>query len=150
MFILCSYLLFLIHSLSVKHCIGHWAYQLLVIAICFLLFFWSWNVALAGFPNNDINKEWWTQDEHNIFMQEYEKYGNNCMHIAKVLSTHTLAQKKIMLNVSLNKIWKQTLQQWNDIEIPCLPMEKHKSWSNMSLNNKNIDSLFHKRTKPKC
>jgi hypothetical protein len=27
-------------------------------------------------------------------MQEYEKYGNNCMQIAKVLSTQTTAQIK--------------------------------------------------------
>jgi hypothetical protein len=32
------------------------------------------------------------QDEHKIFMQEYEKYGNNCMQIARVLSTRTSAQ----------------------------------------------------------
>ncbi len=29
-----------------------------------------------------------------IFMQEYEKYGSNCMQIAKVLSTRTPAQIK--------------------------------------------------------
>ncbi len=34
------------------------------------------------------------QDEHKIFMQEYEKYGNNCMQIARVLSTQTPAQIK--------------------------------------------------------
>ncbi len=34
------------------------------------------------------------QEEHKIFMQEYEKYGNNCMQIAKVLSTWTPAQIK--------------------------------------------------------
>ncbi len=34
------------------------------------------------------------QDEHKIFMQEYEKYGNNCMQIARVLSTWTPAQIK--------------------------------------------------------
>jgi hypothetical protein len=39
-----------------------------------------------------MNKGRWTQDKHNIFMQEYEKYGNNCIHIAKVLSTQTPAQ----------------------------------------------------------
>ena len=33
------------------------------------------------------------QDKHK-FMQEYEKYGNNCMQIAKVLSTRTPAQIK--------------------------------------------------------
>ncbi len=34
------------------------------------------------------------QEEHKIFMQEYEKYGNNCMQIARVLSTQTPAQIK--------------------------------------------------------
>ncbi len=41
-----------------------------------------------------MNKERWTQDEHKIFIQEYEKYGNNCMQIARVLSTQTPAQIK--------------------------------------------------------
>ncbi len=35
------------------------------------------------------------EDEHKILMQEYEKYGNNCMQIAKVLSTRTPAQIKM-------------------------------------------------------
>jgi hypothetical protein len=49
---------------------------------------------MASFPNNNMNKGRWTQDEHKIIMQEYEKYGNNCMQIAKVLSTQIPAQKK--------------------------------------------------------
>jgi hypothetical protein len=49
--------------------------------------FGSGNVAPASFLINNINKGRWTQEEHKIFMQEYEKYGNNCMQIAKVLST---------------------------------------------------------------
>ncbi len=57
-------------------------------------FFGSGNVAPAGFSNNNIKKERWTQDKHKIFMQEYEKYGNNCMQIAKVLSTRTPTQIK--------------------------------------------------------
>ncbi len=48
----------------------------------------------ANFPNNNTNKGRWTPEEHKIFMQEYEKYGNNCMLIAKVLSTGTPAQIK--------------------------------------------------------
>ncbi len=36
----------------------------------------------------------WTQDKQKIFMQEYENYCNNCMQIAKVLSTRTPAQIK--------------------------------------------------------
>ncbi len=34
------------------------------------------------------------QEEDKIFMEEYEKYGNNCMQIATVLSTWTPAQIK--------------------------------------------------------
>jgi hypothetical protein len=49
--------------------------------------FESENNALAYLPNNHINKGRWTPEEHIIFMEEYEKYGNNCMQIAKVLST---------------------------------------------------------------
>jgi hypothetical protein len=90
MFIVCYYLFFITpHSLSVEHSIGRWAYQLLVIAICFLclVLFGSENVASASFPINNINKGRWTQDKHKKFMQEYENYGNNCMQIARVLST---------------------------------------------------------------
>jgi hypothetical protein len=56
--------------------------------------FGTGNVAPASFPNNDTNKGKWTQDKHNIFMQEYEKYGNTCIQVAKVLSTRTPAQTK--------------------------------------------------------
>jgi hypothetical protein len=56
--------------------------------------FGSGNVASASFPNNNMKKGRWTQDKHKIFMQEYEKYGNNCMQIAKVLSMPTPAQIK--------------------------------------------------------
>jgi hypothetical protein len=96
MLIVCYYLFFITYSLSVKHSIGCWAYQSLLIAICFLclVLFGSENVASASFPINNINKGRWTQNEHKIFMQEYEKYGNNCMQIARVLSTQTPAQIK--------------------------------------------------------
>jgi hypothetical protein len=33
-------------------------------------------------------------EEHKIFMEEYEKYGNDCTLIAKVLNTRTPAQIK--------------------------------------------------------
>ncbi len=49
--------------------------------------FESGNNEQANLPNNNINKGKWTEEEHNIFVQEYEKYGNNCMQIAKFLST---------------------------------------------------------------
>ena len=56
--------------------------------------FGSGNDAPTNFPINNINKGRWTQYKHKIFMQEYEKYGNNCMQIARVLSTQTPAQIK--------------------------------------------------------
>jgi hypothetical protein len=54
----------------------------------------SGNVTPASFPINNINKGRWTEEEQKIFMQEYDKYGNNCMQIAKVLSTRAPAQIK--------------------------------------------------------
>jgi hypothetical protein len=45
------------------------------------------NDAPSSLPNNTINNGRWMPEEHKIFMEEYEKYGNNCTLIAKVLST---------------------------------------------------------------
>jgi hypothetical protein len=59
-----------------------------------LFLFESGNNEQANLPNNNINKGRWMEEEHKIFMQEYEKYGNNCMLVAKVLSTRTPAQIK--------------------------------------------------------
>jgi hypothetical protein len=56
--------------------------------------FESGNNEQANLPNNNINKGEWTEEEHKIFMQEYEKYGKKCMLIAKVLSAQTPAQVK--------------------------------------------------------
>jgi hypothetical protein len=83
-------LLLILHLLNILLAAG------LVIAICFLclVLFGSGNVASASFPINNINKGRWTQGEHKIFMQENEKYGNNCMQISKVLSTRAPAQIK--------------------------------------------------------
>jgi hypothetical protein len=36
----------------------------------------SGNNVPANLPNNNISKGRWTPEEHKIFMQEYEKYGN--------------------------------------------------------------------------
>jgi hypothetical protein len=82
--------------LSVEYYIGRWAYQSLVVAICYLclVLFGLGNVAPGSFTINNINKGRWTQDKHKIFMQEYKKYGNNCMQIARILNTRTLAQIK--------------------------------------------------------
>jgi hypothetical protein len=59
-----------------------------------LFLFESENNEQANLPNNNINKGRWTEEDYKIFMQEYEKYGNNCMLIAKVLITQTPDQIK--------------------------------------------------------
>jgi hypothetical protein len=59
-----------------------------------LFLFESGNNVQANLLNNNINKGRWAEEEHKIFMQEYDKYCNNCMQIAKVLSTQTPAQIK--------------------------------------------------------
>ncbi len=58
MFIVCYDLFFITYSSSVEHSIGRWAYQSLLIAICFLclVLFGSENVASASFPINKKNK----------------------------------------------------------------------------------------------
>jgi hypothetical protein len=151
MFIDCYYLFLITHSSSVKHSIGCWEYQLLVIAICFLCLpasFGSGNDVPTSFPINYINKGRWTQYEHNIFMQEYEKYGNNCMQIARVLSTRTPAQIKKHAETFLQtKFWKQILQLWNDIKSPSLPMKKHRFWSLILLHIKSNNCLSNQRAK---
>jgi hypothetical protein len=59
----------------------HWPLGITMACHCNLISipasFGSGNVALASFLNNDMNKGRWTQDKHKIFMQKYEKYGNN-------------------------------------------------------------------------
>jgi hypothetical protein len=66
--------------------------------------FGSENDAQASFLINSINKGRWIQKEHKIFMQEFDKYGNNCMQIARVLSTQTPSQIKKHAEVFSNKI----------------------------------------------
>jgi hypothetical protein len=56
--------------------------------------FGTGDVAPACFPNNNMNKGRWTQDKHKVFMQENEKYGNNCMQNCKSSSTRTPTQIK--------------------------------------------------------
>jgi hypothetical protein len=76
----------------------HWPLGITIACHCDLFFipasFDSRNDAPASLPNNNKNKGRWTQEEHKIFMEEFEKYGNNCMQIARVLSTQTPAQIK--------------------------------------------------------
>jgi hypothetical protein len=66
--------------------------------------FGSGSDAPAILPNNNINKGRWMQEEHKIFMEENDKYGNNCMQIARVLSRRTPAQIKKHAECFSNKI----------------------------------------------
>jgi hypothetical protein len=62
--------------------------------VFYACFFGIENDLLDSLSNNTINKGIWMPEEHKIFMEEYEKYGKNCMLIAKVLTTRTPAQIK--------------------------------------------------------
>jgi hypothetical protein len=107
----------------------------------------SGNVAAASFPINDINKGRWTQEEHKILMQEYEKYVNNCMQIARVLSTQTSAQIKKHAACFFKQNLKTNSAAVKQYQESLSPDKKPRFWSNMPLNNKTIDSLSHQRTK---
>jgi hypothetical protein len=80
MFIVCIHLLpfFILYPSNTPLTIGH--------NNCLSLrfesipaFFGSGYVAPANFQNSNMNKGRWTQGKHMIFMQEYEKYGNDYM-----------------------------------------------------------------------
>jgi hypothetical protein len=62
--------------------------------VFYACFFGTENDVLGSLPNNTIYKGRWMPEEHKIFMEKYEKYGNNCTLIAKVLNTRTPAQIK--------------------------------------------------------
>ncbi len=107
MFIVCYhlFLLLILCLVNIPLAVGHNNCFSLQFVFYTCAVFGTGNVASASFSNSNMNKGRWTQDKHKVFMQEYEKYGNNCMQIAKVLSTQTPAQiKKNMLNVSSSKI----------------------------------------------
>ncbi len=62
--------------------------------VFYACFFVTENNVLDSLPNNTIIKGRWIPEDHKIFVEEYEKYGNNCMLISKVLNTRTPAQIK--------------------------------------------------------
>jgi hypothetical protein len=62
--------------------------------VFYACFFGTENDVLDSLPKITINKGRWMLEEHKMFMEEYEKYGNNCTLIAKVLNTRTPAQIK--------------------------------------------------------
>ena len=109
--------------------------------------FESGNNVQANLPNNNINKGRWTEEEHKIFMQEYEKYGINCMQIAKVLSTRTPAQIKkhaecffkqnLKTNSAANKRYRESLLTDRKAQVLVNDSAAHQKHS-------------HRRTKHKC
>ncbi len=109
----------------------------------------SENVAPASFLINNINEGRWTEEEHKIFMQEYEKYGNNCMQIAKVLSTQTPAHIKkhaecfFKQNLKTNPAAVKQYQESLSSDEKAQVLVKH------AADQKKIDNLFHLRIKPK-
>jgi hypothetical protein len=96
-------------------------------------------------PNNTINKGRWMSEEHNIFMEEYEKYGNNCTLIAKVLSTRTPAQIKKHAECFFGQNVKTNSAAVKRYQESLFQKRKHRFWSQMPLNNKTINNLSHQR-----
>ncbi len=89
----------------------------------------------------------WTKGKHMIFMQEYEKYGNNCMQIAKVLSTQTPAQIKkhaecfFKQNLKTNSVavkqYRESLSPDRKAQVLGNDSAAHqKQWQSLSLENK--------------
>ena len=78
-------------------------------------------------------------------MQEYEKYGINCMQIAKVLSTRTPAQNKKHAECFFKQNLKTNSAAVKRYQESLSPDKKHKFWSKILLNNKTIDSLYHQK-----
>jgi hypothetical protein len=96
-----------------------------------------------------MNKGKWTQDKHKIFMQEWEKYGNNCMQIAKVLSTQTPAQIKKHTKCFFKQNLKTNALAVKQYHESLSPNGKAQVLVNDAAAHQNIDSLFLPRTKPK-
>ncbi len=64
------------------------------------------------------------QDKHKIFMQEYEKHGNNCMQIARVLSTQTPSQIKNHAECFFKQNLKTISASVKQYQEPLSPNEK--------------------------
>ncbi len=80
-------------------------------------------------------------------MQEYEKYGNNCMLIAKVLSTQTPAQIKKHAECFFKQNLKTDSAAVKRYKESLSHDKKAQVWSMILLHIKNNDSLSHQRTK---
>ncbi len=112
--------------------------------------FESGNNEQVNLPNNNINRGRWTEEEHKIFMQEYEKYGNNCMLIAKVLSTRTPAQIKKHAECFFKQNLKANSAAEKRYQESLSPDRKAQVLVNNSAAHQNNSSLSCRRTKHKC
>ncbi len=74
-------------------------------------------------------------------MQKYEKYGNNCMQIPKVLSTWAPAQIKKHAECFFKQNLKQTLQLWNDIKSLSYQKKNQILYNNADAHKKQRESL---------
>jgi hypothetical protein len=112
------------------------------------------NDAPSSLPNNTINKGRWMPEEHKIFMEEYEKYGNNSTLIANVLSTQTPAQIKkhsecifkqnVRTNSAAVKQYQESLSSKKKAQVLVTHATENKTIDNLSLNTNlinNIESL---------
>ncbi len=120
-----------LYSLPVKYSIDRWALQLLVIAICFLY--------LLSLDQDMLHQLvfkttiWIREDGRRMNTRYLCRIMKNMAIIACKLHGFSALEYplklKSMLNISSNKIWKQILQQWNDIESLSLLIRKHRVWS---------------------
>ncbi len=77
-------------------------------------------------------------EEHKVFMEEYEKYGNNCLLIAKVLNTWTPAQIKkhaecffqqnVKTNSAAGKRYQETLSSNKKAQILITDATEHQNY----------------------
>jgi hypothetical protein len=92
----------------------------------------------------------WTQDKHKVFMKEWEKYANNWMGIAKVLSTQTPIQIKKCAECHFKQNWKTNAPAVYQYQESISPDDKAQILVDDAAAHQNIDNLSHPRTTLKC
>ncbi len=88
-------------------------------------------------------------EEHKIFMEEYEKHGNNCTLIAKVLSTQTPAQIKKHAECFFRQNLKTNSPAVKQYQESISPDKKAQDLVTHATENKTIEHLSHQRKKLK-
>ncbi len=87
-------------------------------------------------------------EEHKIFMEEYEKYGNNCTLIAKVLNSRTPAQNEkhaecffrqnVKTNFAVVKGYKESLSPNKKAQILITNVAEQQTINNQSHKRKKL------------